>query len=305
MMDENATEKRSEAEDRPRSRGPDEKVVTIGSKHVFYKIRPRRGVFDGIDLSELWNYRDLLYFLVWRDVLVRYKQTLLGAAWALFQPLMAMVIFAVVFGRLARMPSDGLPYPVFSYSALVLWTLLAQSVTQAANSLILNERLVTKCYFPRVLVPAAPVMSCLLDFAIASSLFLFLMPYYGVGLSAHIWAAPIMVFLTLMVAMGVGLWAAALNVMYRDLRYVIPFMTQIWLFASPVVYPSSIIPERWKLIYAINPMVGAIEGFRWSLLGIGPSPWQVIGISAISAFIILVLGSAYFQKSEESFADLL
>ncbi len=254
---------------------------------------------------DLWSYRDLFFLLIWRDILVRYKQTILGAAWAVLQPLSAMLIFTVVFGRLARLPSDGLPYAVFVYSALLLWTFFSQSLSQSAQSLIANERLVTKIYFPRVMMPLAPIVASLLDLAIGCCLLFILLPYYDVGLSANVWAAPIMVTLAVMSAMGAGIWLSALNVKYRDVRYVVPFLVQVWMFASPVVYSASMMPEKWRILYSINPMVGAIEGFRWSLLGTGVNPWPLVATSAASGALILVLGLIYFQKTEENFADLI
>ena len=219
-------------------------------------IEPRKSLLE-ISMRELWGYRDLFYFLVWRDILIRYKQTLLGAAWALLQPLTAMIIFAVIFGRLARMPSEGLPYPVFAYSALLIWTFFSQSLTQSSNSMIMNEKLVTKIYFPRLIMPVAAVVSYIPDFLIGCCLLAVLLPYYGLGLSANLWALPIVLALAMMTAVGAGLWTAALNVKYRDFRYIIPFMTQIWMFASPVVYPTSIIPAEWRLLYACEPHGGS------------------------------------------------
>jgi lipopolysaccharide transport system permease protein len=267
-------------------------------------IEPSKGLIK-IDFRELWTYRDLFRFLVWRDILVRYKQTLLGGAWAVLQPLTAMVIFTVFFGRLAKMPSDGLPYPVFSYTALVLWSFFAQSVSQSANSLVANEKLVTKIYFPRLIVPAAPVLASLLDLVIACCLLLLLLPYYGIGLSANIWAVPIMVVVAVIAALGAGTWIAALNVKYRDFRYVVPFLIQTWMFMSPVVYPASMVPEKWRIFYGLNPMAGAIEGFRWALLETNVDPWPILAVSVASAAMILLFGVIYFQRTEEFFADLI
>lgn len=276
-----------------------------GTQRFHYRIAPRAGLFDSVDPKELLRYRDLLYFLVWRDVLVRYKQTLLGAAWALLQPLSAMVIFAVIFGRLAKLPSDNLPYPVFSYCALIIWTLFSQAVTQSSMSLIHNEKLVTKIYFPRVFIPVSCQLSYLLDFAIACCLLAVLLPYYGVGLSYNVWALPIIVALTMTVSIGAGLLISALNVKYRDFRYIVPFMTQIWMFASPVVYSANMIPEKWRLLYGLNPMAGAIEGFRWALVGTNSNPWPMVAVSTISAVGIFVLGLTYFQRTEDFLADLI
>ena len=255
--------------------------------------------------SELWMYRDLFVILVWRDILIRYKQTLLGAAWAILQPLTAMVIFTVVFGRFARMPSDGLPYPVFAYSALVLWTYFSQALNQSANSLIQNERLVTKIYFPRVLLPTAPIVAGFLDLAIGCCLLAVLLPFYGLGLSRNIWAVPIMILLTAVTAAGAGMLIAALNVKYRDFRYVLPFLIQVWLFASPVVFPATLIPEKWRILLAVNPLAGAVEGFRWALLGTSTDPWPLLASSWLSATALLVVALIYFSRSEEYFADLI
>jgi lipopolysaccharide transport system permease protein len=270
----------------------------------FLRIQPRKGWLE-IDFGELWRYRDLCYLLVWRDLLVRYKQTVLGAAWAILQPLMTMIVFTIFFGTLAKIPSEGLPYPLFSYSALLIWSFFANSINQASNSLIGASNLVTKVYFPRIIMPAAPVMAGLVDLAVAFSLLLLLMPYYGVLPSTNVWALPIFIFLALIAAMGVGIWLAALNVKYRDFRYVVPFLTQFWMFVSPVVYPSGMVPDRWRLLYALNPMTGPIEGFRWALLGTQTNPWPLVAVSAMSAAAILALGVFYFQRTEEFFADLI
>ncbi|MFH0823742.1 MAG: ABC transporter permease [Pseudomonadota bacterium] len=260
---------------------------------------------DTLEVKEIWAYRDLLYFLVWRDVLVRYKQTALGVAWALLQPLTSMVIFAVVFGRFAGLPSDGRPYPVFCYTGLILWTLFAQSVTMSANSLIVNEKLVTKIYFPRIIIPLSAIVACLPDFAIACTVSFILFPYYGLGLPANIWAAPLMIALVLAAGAGTGLFLSAMNVTYRDFRYVVPFMIQIWMFASPVAYPAAIIPEGLRLVFALNPLAGAIEGFRWALLGTPPNPWPMVAVSAAAAMTILFLGLVFFQRSQDEFADII
>lgn len=270
----------------------------------YVTIEPLKGL--GLpSWSELWMYRDLFMMLVWRDILVRYKQTVLGAAWAILQPLTAMLIFTIIFGRLAKIPSDELPYPVFAYSGLLIWTYFSQTLTQASNSLIQNERLVTKIYFPRLLMPTAPVAAGLLDMAIGSILLLFLLPYFGVGFSPNIWAAPIMILLAATSSMSAGILISALNVKYRDFRHVLPFLVQIWMYASPVVYPASMIPEKWRLLFAINPMVGAVSGFRWAILGTDVNPWPLVAVSSISALIILLFALVYFSRSEEYFADLI
>jgi len=282
--------------------GPSESARTEEAPLVL--IRPRTGLLN-VDPMELWHYRDLLYFLVRREVLVRYKQTVLGAAWAILQPLAGMIIFTIFFGKLAKMPSDGLPYPLFSYCGLLLWTFFAQAMNESANSLVSNANLVTKIYFPRLLMPVAPVISSLLDLAIACSVLLGLMIYYGVPPSANIWALPLMIAIAALAACGVGTALSALNVKYRDFRYVLPFLTQLWLFASPIVYPVSMVPEKWRLIYALNPMAGAVEGFRWALLGAGTNPWPLVAVSALSATAMLLVGIMHFKRTENFFADLI
>ena len=267
-------------------------------------IQPSKG-FLRINLPELWHYRELFYFLVWREIKVRYKQTFIGAGWAIIQPFFSMVIFTLFFGNLAKIPSDGIPYPVFSYAALLPWTFFAQAMSFSANSLIANSNLVTKIYFPRLIMPVAPVLACLVDLAIACALLFVLMPYYGVLPSRNLWAIPIPLFLAVMTACGIGIFLSALNVKYRDFRYVIPFLTQFWMFGSPVVYPASMVPEQWRIVYGLNPMTGVIEGFRWALLGTQIDPWSIILTSAISATVILFFGIYYFRRAERFFADLI
>lgn len=273
--------------------------------HLHYTdIQPSRGKV-GIHWKELWSYRDLFFFLVWRDVLVRYKQTVLGAAWAILQPLASMVVFTIFFGRLAGVPSDGLPYSLFAYSGLVVWSFFSSAMNQSAASLILDEKLVTKVYFPRLLVPAAPVFAGLLDLMISLTLLVVLMACYGFGLASHVWAIVPALTLTLTATMGVGTWLSAMNVKYRDFRYVIPFITQVWMFSSPVVYPASLVPDYWRLLYALNPLTGAIEGFRWALFGATASPLLLMVISSLSAVAILTSGLLYFRNTERFFADLI
>ncbi len=269
-----------------------------------FVIKPP-GSLISIDFSEFWSYRDLLYFLVRKEILVRYKQTTLGAAWAILQPLAGMLVLTVVFGRIAKIPSDGLPYSLFSYAGLVLWTFFAQAANESSNSLVGNVNLVTKVYLPRLLLPTAPVVSSLLDLGISASLLVILMLYNGLWFSSHIWALPIMLILAFVSALGVGIGLSALNVKYRDFRYVLSFLTQLWFFASPVVYPASAIPEKWRLLYALNPMVGAIEGFRWAMLGTGVDMFPMLLVSALSASIILFLSVGYFRRTERFFADVI
>lgn len=256
-------------------------------------------------LGELWKYRELLYFLVWRDVKVRYKQTILGAAWAVLQPLLTMIIFTLVFGRLAKVPSEGVPYPIFSYCALVPWTLFAFALAESGNSLVANQQLVTKVYFSRLVIPVAPVLAGLVDFSVAFVLLLGMMAYYGVHPGIAIVTLPLFVLLAIATALGAGLWLSALNVEYRDVRYTIPFLTQFWLFASPIAYPSSAVPAKWRALYGLNPMAGVVEGFRWALLGTHkPSAAMVLVSSAVVVFLIFG-GLIYFRRVEKTFADVV
>lgn len=266
-------------------------------------IRPSRG-WAPINFRELWHYHELLYFLVWRDVKVRYKQTALGAAWAIIQPFFTMVVFSIFFGRLAKIPSEGIPYPVFAYVALLPWTYFAQSLNAASNSLVGSANLITKVYFPRLIVPLSGVLGGLVDFVIAFAVLIGLMLYYGIVPTAAVGLLPLFLLLALATALGVGLWLSALNVEYRDVRYVIPFLTQFWLFATPVAYPSSLLSEPWRTIYGLNPMVGVVEGFRWALLGAQP-PGPMLGVSIGVAVALLMSGVMYFRRMERTFADVV
>ena len=257
------------------------------------------------NLRELWQARELLYFLIWRDVKVRYKQTVLGAAWAILQPFFTMLIFSLFFGRLAKMPSDGLPYPIFSYAALVPWTFFAQGLSQGANSLVAYPDLIKKVYFPRLAIPIAKVVAGAVDFALAFITLLGMMLYYGVTPTANVVWLPLFLLLALVTALGVTFWLAAMNVEFRDVRYITPFLIQLWLFATPIVYPSSLVPERWRSLYGINPMAGVVEGFRWALLGTDTSPGPMIVVSCLAALAILVSGAFYFRRMEKNFADVL
>jgi lipopolysaccharide transport system permease protein len=267
-------------------------------------IEPSKG-WVSLRLGALWRFRELLYFLIWRDVKVRYKQTLLGAAWAILQPLATMVVFSIFFGKLARMPSDGVPYPLFAYVALVPWTFFANGLTLSSNSLVANQTLLRKVFFPRLVIPVSAVASGLLDFAIAFVVLLGLAARYGVTPTAHMVWIPLLVLLALVTALGVGLWFAALNVLYRDIQYVVPFLVQVWLYATPIVYPSSLVPERWRTLYAINPMVGVVEGFRWALLGTGTAPGPMMLVSSAAAVAILIAGLFFFRRMEKSFSDMV
>jgi lipopolysaccharide transport system permease protein len=254
-------------------------------------------------LKELWEYREFLYFLTWRDIKVRYKQTVLGAAWAIIQPLFTMLVFSLFFGRLAKVPSDGLPYPLFVYSALVPWTFFANSLSQSSNSLVGNAHLLTKVYFPRLTIPIAAVASQVLDFVLAFIVLLGMMIYYGINLKIQAFWLPGLLLLSLVMALGAGLWFSALNVHYRDVRHVVPFVVQFWMFATPIAYPSSLLSERWRMIYGLNPMAGVVEGFRWALLGGKSGPTPMILVSSLAAASLLVAGAFYFRRMEKTFAD--
>ena len=273
-------------------------------------IEPSKG-WVPVRLRDLWEYRDLLYFLVWRDVKVRYKQTVLGAAWAVLQPTLTMVVFTIFFGGIAGISSDGLPYPIFSYAALLPWTFFAQGLSQSSNSLVGSQNLITKVYFPRLIIPLAAVLSGVVDFFLAFLVLLAMMAFYGIwpGL-AVIWL-PLFLALAFATALGVGLWMSALNVEYRDVRYVVPFLVQIWLFITPVIYPTSAVTDRLQSIglptwlYGLNPMVGVVEGFRWALLGVGARPGPLILASAAVTALITVSGAFYFRRMEQTFADVV
>lgn len=270
-------------------------------------IEPSRG-WTALRLRELWEYRELLYFLAWRDIKIRYKQTALGLAWAVLQPLLTMLIFSIFFGRLAGMPSDNVPYPLFAFAALVPWTFFANGLTQSSNSLVGSANLIKKVYFPRLVVPISVVLGGLPDFALSFLVLLGMMAYYGIypHLGVVVWL-PLLLLLAVVTALGVGLWLSALNVKYRDVRYIVTFLTQIWMFATPVVYPASLLSERWRLVYSLNPMVGVVEGFRWTLLQTQPAPglgWSIL-ISATMALLILVTGTFYFRRMEKTFADIV
>jgi lipopolysaccharide transport system permease protein len=268
------------------------------------RIEPSRG-WASLKLGELWAYRELLFFFVWRDLKVRYKQTVLGASWAIIQPFLTMVIFSLFFGRLAEVPSDGLPYPIFSYAALVPWTFFANALTQASNSLVLNANMIKKIYFPRPAIPIATVFAGVVDFMLAFVVLVGMMVFYGVTPTINVLWLPLFLLLALASSLGVGLGLSALNVQFRDVRYTVPFLTQAWLFATPVAYPSSLLPEFWRPFFALNPMVGVVEGFRWALLGTDTEPGPMIIISAVVAMGLLLSGFFYFRRVERSFADVV
>ena len=266
-------------------------------------IRPMNG-WVPIDLREIWEYRELLQTFVIRDIRVRYKQTALGAAWAVIQPLFMMVVFTIFFGRLAKIPSEGIPYPIFSYAALLPWTLFAEGLSRSTSSMVSNSGIMTKVYFPRLVLPIAGVISPLVDFSIAFVILLGMMIYYGYVPTVNILWLPVFILFAIVTALGVGLWLSALNVQYRDFQYTVPFIIQLWLFASPVVYPSSLLPEPYRMIYGLNPMAGVIEGFRWALLGTSP-PSSLMLVSILVVALILVSGAFYFRRMEKIFADVV
>jgi lipopolysaccharide transport system permease protein len=256
-------------------------------------------------LREVWQYRELLYFLAWRDITVRYKQTALGITWAVIQPVLTTVVFSIFFGRLAGMPSDGLPYPLFALCALLPWQLFAHALAESSNSLVANQNLITKVYFPRLVIPASAVLASLVDFLIAFAVLIGLMGYYRRPPTASAWSLPLFVLLAVALALGVGLWLSALNVQYRDVRYTIPFLTQLWLFATPIAYPSSLVPQGWQGLLGVNPMAGVVEGFRWSLLGARPPSLVLLAVSVLATLVLLLAGLWYFRRMERTFADLL
>ncbi|SRR6266511_5124895 len=267
-------------------------------------LRPSRG-WVPLNLREMWEYRELLYFLAWRDIKVRYKQTVLGAAWAIIQPFFTMVVFSIFFGELAGIPSGGVPYPIFAYSALVPWMYFANALTQASNSLVGQEHMITKVYFPRLIIPMASVLAGLVDFAISFAVLVGMMLFYGIMPMAAIWTLPLFILLATATALGVGVWLSALNVQYRDVRYVVHFLVQFWLFATPIAYPSSLVPERWRAIYGLNPMAGVVEGFRWALLGQAQAPGPLLVVSVLTVIGVLTSGLYFFRRMEETFADVV
>jgi lipopolysaccharide transport system permease protein len=267
-------------------------------------IEPRRR--RGVDLRELWVYRGLFGFLVWRDIKVRYAQTVLGAGWAILQPVLTMVVFTVIFGNFANIPSDGVPYALFSLAALVPWTYFSTALTNSSNSLVTSANLLTKVYFPRLVIPFSPVLAGLVDFAIAMAILLLAMLAFGFApTAASVAVLPLVLGAVMMTAAGVGCWLSALNVQYRDVKYVVPFLVQVWMYSSPIVYPMSMVPERFHLLFALNPMAGAIEGFRAALLGTQPVPWPMLLVSLGTSILIFVTGALYFRRMERVFADVV
>jgi lipopolysaccharide transport system permease protein len=258
-----------------------------------------------LNIRELWEYRELLYFLTWRDIKVRYKQTALGVTWAILQPFLTMVVFSLFFGRLANIPSDGVPYPVFSFAALVPWTLFANGLAQSSASVVGSAHVIRKLYFPRLVIPISSVMSGLVDFSLSMLVLFGMMAYYGIAPTAQIVWLPSLVLLALLTSLGVGVWLSALNVQFRDVRYTVPFLTQLWLFATPIAYSSTLLPEPWRALHGLNPLAGVVDGFRWALLGTESAPGPTVGVSAVVAFTILLSGLYYFRRMERTFADIV
>lgn len=279
-------------------------VAARPAEYPVVRIEARRG-WLALDLGELWAYRDLVYFFVWRDIKVRYKQTVIGAAWAILQPVLTMLVFSLFFGKLAKIPSQGLPYPIFYYTALLPWNYFASAMQGATNIVVENQRVITKIYFPRVVLPVSSILSGLVDFAISFAVFLALMAYYRmVPTRAVIWL-PAFLLLAVLTALGVGLWLSALNALYRDVRYVVPFLVQFWLFASPVAYPSSLVPVKWRWLYGLNPMAGVIEGFRWALTGHGDPPNILLAASSGAVVLLVLSGLVYYHAMEGTIADVV
>ena len=274
------------------------------AREYVLRIVPSRG-WGFPSLRELWMSREIIYFLTWRDVKVRYKQTVIGAAWAILQPVLTMIVFSLFFGRLAGIPSEGVPYPIFSYCGLLPWTLFAQGLSQASNSLVGGANLITKIYFPRSIIPLSAVLVGLVDFVLAFLVLVAMMGYYRIFPGVNVIWLPGFLLLSLITSLGVGLWLSALNVQYRDVRYTVPFLTQIWMFATPVIYPSSLLHGSWRVLLGLNPMTTVVEGFRWSLLGVGRPPDAMCAVSSLVALALLVSGALYFRRVERTFADVV
>ncbi len=281
-----------------------EPSITAQQDEEIIFIKPTKG-WGSLNLRELWLYRELIYFLTWRDLKVRYKQTVLGAGWAILQPVLSMIVFSIFFGSLLNVPSEGVPYPIFSYAALLPWGVFAKALNDTGRSLVSNRAMLTKIYFPRMVIPLASVFSSLADFLIAFIVMLGLMLYYRIAPTSNIWTLPLFLLLAVITALGVGLWLSAMNVLYRDIGYMIPYITQLWFYLTPIVYSSSEVPEEWRFFYALNPMVGVVEGFRWALLGTADAPDPMIAVSATISVVIFISGMFYFRRMERTFADMV
>jgi len=281
----------------------DSAIIPDQEEEITY-IKPSKG-WGSLNLRELWIYRELIYFLTWRDLKVRYKQTALGAGWAVLQPVLSMIVFTIFFGQLLNVPSEGVPYPIFSYAALLPWGVFAKALNDTGRSLVSNRAMLTKIYFPRMVISLASVFSSLADFLIAFVVMLGLMYYYQIAPTSNIWTLPLFLLLAVITALGVGLWLSAMNVLYRDIGYMIPYITQLWFYLTPIVYPASKVPEQWQFFYALNPMVGVVEGFRWALLGTADAPSPMIAVSAFISMALFVSGMFYFRRMERTFADMV
>lgn len=275
-----------------------------GAELPHLRIEPSSGVVP-LKVKELWEFRELLFFLVWRDIKVRYKQTALGVAWAIIQPVMTMIVFSIFFGKLAKLSSDGVPYPIFSFAALVPWTLFSNGLTQATNSIVSSSNLIKKVYFPRLIIPMATVLAGVVDFLLAFGILILMMMFYGIFPTINIIWIPVFILIAVIASLAISLWLSALNVEYRDVKYIIPFIAQIWLFATPIAYSSSLLSEPWRTVYGLNPMVGVVEGFRWALLGTETQPGWMVLVSAIVSLILLISGAFYFRRMEKTFADII
>jgi lipopolysaccharide transport system permease protein len=267
-------------------------------------IKPSTGL-TALNLRDLWIYRELVYFMIWRDIKVRYKQTILGAAWAIIQPVLTMLVFNFIFGSVAKVPTDGIPYPIFSYTALLPWGLFSAALNNASRSLTTNSNMVTKIYFPRLVLPLASVLGGVVDFAIAFLILIVMMIYYKITPTIAIWTLPLFILLSIISALGVALWLAAINVQYRDVNYVLPFLTQFWLFLTPVAYSAKVISDKWQIVYSLNPMAGVVNGFRWALLGSNTGPGLYMTVSVGISLIFLISGLFYFRSMERTFADTI
>jgi len=277
----------------------------VRSEPATIYIKPTTGL-AALNLRDLWVYRELIFFMIWRDIKVRYKQTLLGAAWAVIQPVMTMLVFNFLFGTVAKVPTDGIPYPIFAYTALLPWGLFVTALNQASRSLTSNTNMITRVYFPRLVLPVSSVLAGLIDFAIAFVILIGMMWYFDVSPTLSvIWTLPLFLILAILTALGVALWLSAINVQYRDVNYALPFLTQFWLFITPVAYSAQVISERWRLIYSLNPMAGVVNGFRWALLGAGDGPDAALWVSVAISLVILVSGLFYFRNMERTFADMI
>ena len=268
------------------------------------RIKPSRG-WAPLNLHDLWEYRELMYFFAWRDIKVRYKQTVLGAAWAIIQPFFTMVVFSIFFGRLAKIPSDGLPYPIFSFAALVPWMFFANGLSESSSSLVAGANLIKKIYFPRLVVPIAAILSGVVDFALSFLVLIGMMCYFGIVPTSNVVWLPAFLLLSLAASLGVGLWLSALNIQFRDVRYLIPFIVQFWMFSTPIAYSSSLLSQPWRTVYGLNPMVSVVDGFRWALLGTPAVPLSALAASSLAALAVLVSGMFYFRRMERRFADLV